>query len=282
LLVAPGGFGKSTLAATYARDSGAVVSWLGLQAADRDSRRLFSRLADAFDAAFEAADPAASPGLTRLPELRQGLASGSEGTGLARLLLIDLAQAPAGFILVLDDFHYVQDAEDVTQAVDALVRGLPEMGQLVITAREAPALSMTRLVAREAVFALGTEDLRFTPEEARALRQALGGDASHDDEAEAGSPGFCLAARRTSSASAAATCWARTSNASCWRACRPATSAGSRRWPFSRRSPPPPPNVSWGPGRGRCACTRCPRAARSWSAGRTVATGSTRWSATRC
>jgi LuxR family maltose regulon positive regulatory protein len=50
LLVAPGGFGKSTLAATYARDSGAVVTWLSLQTADRDSRRLFSRLADAFDA----------------------------------------------------------------------------------------------------------------------------------------------------------------------------------------------------------------------------------------
>jgi LuxR family transcriptional regulator, maltose regulon positive regulatory protein len=193
LLVAPGGFGKSTLAATYARDSGAVVTWLTLQTADRDSRRLFRRLADVFDDAFEAAEPSsASPGLTRLPELRQGLASGSEGTGLARLLLADLAQAPAGFILVLDDFHLVQDAEDVIQAVDALVRGLPEMGQLVVTAREAPALSMTRLVAREAVFALGIEDLRFTPEETQALRRALGGDASHDDEAEGWVTGILL------------------------------------------------------------------------------------------
>jgi LuxR family transcriptional regulator, maltose regulon positive regulatory protein len=192
LLVAPGGFGKSTLAATYARDSGAVVVWLTLQAADRDSRRLFNRLADAFEAAFEAADPAASPELRRLPELRQGLESGAEGTGLARLLLADVAQAPAGFILVLDDFHLVQDAEDVMQAVDALVRGLPEMGQLVVTAREAPALSMTRLVARGAVFALGAEDLRFTSEETRALRQALGGDASHDDEAEGWVTGILL------------------------------------------------------------------------------------------
>jgi LuxR family maltose regulon positive regulatory protein len=192
LLVAPGGFGKSTLAATYARDSGAVVTWLTLQTADRDSRRLFSRLADAFDAAFEAADPSAAPGSTRLPDLRQGLASGSEGTGLARLLLADLAQAPAGFILVLDDFHLVQDAEDLMQAVDALVRGLPEMGQLVITAREPPALSMTRLVAREAVFALGAEDLRFTPAETHALRQALGGDPSHDDESEGWVTGILL------------------------------------------------------------------------------------------
>jgi ATP/maltotriose-dependent transcriptional regulator MalT len=47
LLVAAAGFGKSTLAATYARDSGAAVAWLTLRQADRDSRRLFARLADA-------------------------------------------------------------------------------------------------------------------------------------------------------------------------------------------------------------------------------------------
>ena len=47
VLGAPAGFGKSTLAATYARDSGAAVAWVTLQAADRDSRRLFGRLADA-------------------------------------------------------------------------------------------------------------------------------------------------------------------------------------------------------------------------------------------
>src|SRR6185312_13033756 len=54
LLVAAAGYGKSTLAATYARDSGAAVAWLSLQVADRDSRRLFARLADALDLAFEA------------------------------------------------------------------------------------------------------------------------------------------------------------------------------------------------------------------------------------
>ncbi|MDQ3810639.1 MAG: LuxR family transcriptional regulator, partial [Chloroflexota bacterium] len=65
LLVAPAGFGKSTLAAAYARDSGGLVAWLTLQESDRDSRRLFTRLADAFELAFE--DP------TLLPTLRAGL-----------------------------------------------------------------------------------------------------------------------------------------------------------------------------------------------------------------
>jgi DNA-binding SARP family transcriptional activator len=182
LLVAAAGFGKTTLAATYARDSGGAVAWLTLQPADRDSRRLFDRLADALDAAF---------GEPSVPELRRGLEESAEGVGLARLLLADLATA-AGFILVLDDFQVVGDAEDVVNAVDALVRDLPDNGQIVITAREAPALSMTRLVVEGAVFPLGTEDLRFTPDETRALRETLGGDASRDEQAEGWVAGILL------------------------------------------------------------------------------------------
>ncbi|MBV9581858.1 MAG: tetratricopeptide repeat protein, partial [Chloroflexi bacterium] len=165
LLVAPAGFGKSTLAATYARDSGGAVAWLTLQAADRDTRRLFARLAEALEAGFGESDV--------VPRLRSGLAEGAEGIGLARLLLDDLAHAPTGFIIVLDDFHLVHDTEDVVNAVDTLIRDLPEIGQLVITGREAPGLSMTRLVVEGAVFPLGTEDLRFLPDETRALRELI-------------------------------------------------------------------------------------------------------------
>jgi len=172
LLVAAAGFGKSTLAATYARDSGAAVAWLTLRPADRDTRRLFTRLADVLDAGFGEAGS--------LPELRRGLVEGAEGVGLARLALDDLAQAPAGFIIVLDDFHLVDEAEDVVNAIDALIRDLPDAGQIVITAREAPALSMTRLVVEGAVFPLGTEDLRFSPEETRALREKIRNAASDD------------------------------------------------------------------------------------------------------
>ena len=181
LLVAPAGFGKSTLAATYARESGGAVAWLTLQAADRDTRRLFARLADALEAGFDESD--------LLPELRGGLAEGAEGVGLARLLLDDLGRAPTGFIVVLDDFHLVDETEDVVNAIDALIRDLPEAGQIVITGREAPGLSMTRLVVEGAVFPLGTEDLRFSADETRALRELIGAglrdEATPDHEREA-------------------------------------------------------------------------------------------------
>jgi len=184
VLVAPAGFGKSTLAATYARDSGAAVAWVTLQAADRDSRRLFGRLADALEAAFDEPHP--------MHELRAGLDAGAQGAGLARLLAADLAQAPAGFILILDDWHVVDEADEVATAIDALVRDLPELGQVVITARDPLGLSMTRYVADGKVFPLGAEDLRFTTEETRALRAVLGGDPSRDEQAEGWVAGILL------------------------------------------------------------------------------------------
>src|SRR3954454_16140226 len=138
LLVAPAGFGKSTLAATYARESGGAVAWLTLREAERDPRRLFTRLARALEDGFG--------NRGSLPQLRRGLAEGADGVGLARLLLDDLEHAPDGFILVLDDFQAVAESEDVIAAIDALIRDLPSAGQIVITARDAPGLSMTRYV----------------------------------------------------------------------------------------------------------------------------------------
>jgi LuxR family maltose regulon positive regulatory protein len=172
LLVAPAGFGKSTLAATYARESGGAVAWLTLQAADRDTRRLFAHLADALDAGF------GEGGV--VPQLRTGLIEGADGVGLARLLLDDLARAPTGFIIVLDDFHVVHDADNVVTAIDTLIRDLPDLGQVVMTGRDAPGLSMTRLVVEDAVFPLGTEDIRFSPDETRALRDLIRA-ALHDE-----------------------------------------------------------------------------------------------------
>jgi ATP/maltotriose-dependent transcriptional regulator MalT len=174
LLVTPPGFGKSTLAGTYARESGGAVAWLTLQPADRDTRRLFTRLAEALDAGFGE--------LNSVPALRAGLTEGGEGVGLARLLLDDLAQAPAGFIIVLDDFHLVDDSAEVIAAIDTMIRDLPpDTGQIVITARSAPPLSWTGLVADGAVFSLGTNDLRFTPDETRKLRQLLRAPADPPD-----------------------------------------------------------------------------------------------------
>src|SRR5262249_55072882 len=155
-------------------ESGGAVGWLTLLAGDRDSRTFFNHVATALESAFECD--------TAMSALRGGLRGGAESVGLGRLALAGLAPGPAGFLLGLDDFHVLKDADEVLQAVDALVRGLPrDAGQVVITAREPPLLSMTQLVASDSLFALGVEDLRFVDDEVRALRASLGGNAGNDE-----------------------------------------------------------------------------------------------------
>jgi LuxR family maltose regulon positive regulatory protein len=183
LLLAPAGFGKTTTAAAYARESGASVAWITVRAGDEDSRCLFDRLRTALETTL---------GEGVLPALSRGLAEGADGSGLARLLIADLAHVATSFILVLDDYHVVQDAEEVHEAIDLLVRGLPAGGQVVIAAREPPPLSIHGLVADERVLVLGTEDLRFTPEETAILRRRLGGDPSRDTRAEGWVAGILL------------------------------------------------------------------------------------------
>lgn len=184
LLIAPAGFGKSTLAAAYTRESEATVAWLTLEPGDADVRVLFARMLAALEAAFA--------GAHTFPNLRGGLDAGADGVGLARLLEVDLNQAPSAFILALDDYHLVRETEAVHEAVDLLVRGLPEFAQILITARDPPPLSIHGLVVNDAVLVLGAEDLRFTPDEVAALRAALGGDATRDDEADGWIAGILL------------------------------------------------------------------------------------------
>ncbi|MBV8714914.1 MAG: hypothetical protein JO020_34370 [Chloroflexi bacterium] len=184
LLIAPAGFGKSTLAAAYARESEAAVAWLTLHSGDADVQVLFARLCAALESAFAGTHAFAS--------LRSGLDAGADGVGLARLLEADLNRAPAAFMLILDDYHLVQETDAVHEAIDLLVRGIPEFSQIVITARDPPPLSIHGLVVNDAVLVLGTEDLRFTPEEVAALRQGLGGDATRDEEADGWIAGILL------------------------------------------------------------------------------------------
>jgi hypothetical protein len=77
LLLAPAGFGKSTLAAAYSRESGAVVAWFTLRPGDSDCRIFFSGVRDALEAAFG--------DMNLVANVRRGLTEGATGIGLARL-----------------------------------------------------------------------------------------------------------------------------------------------------------------------------------------------------
>ncbi len=170
LIVAPAGYGKTTLAAAWVEQLGRPAAWLTLDEADDDPLRFFTY----FLAALQEVDPAV--GAELLPLLRAGQVP--PPSILATALLNDLAiadQAGHGpLVCVLDDFHVIQDAAilGVLQQICAH----PTSGlRLTLVTREDPALPLPRLRARDQLTEVRAADLRFAEAEAAAfLRQGIG------------------------------------------------------------------------------------------------------------
>ena len=76
--------------------------------------------------------------------------------------------AEHGAVLILDDFHLVDESPDVRQIVRELVARAPERLSIVFASRRAPAIPLARLRAAGEVAELGTDDLRFDADRDRA------------------------------------------------------------------------------------------------------------------
>jgi LuxR family maltose regulon positive regulatory protein len=157
LVSASAGSGKTTLVSEWVAGVGRPVAWLSLDEGDSDPARFLAYLI----AALRTIAPGIGEGALALLQTPQPPPLESTLTAL----LNDIAAIPAGFILVLDDYH-VLDAGPVDVAVGFLVEHMPPQMHLVIATREDPALPLARLRARGQLAELRVDDLRFTLAEA--------------------------------------------------------------------------------------------------------------------
>ena len=155
LIVAPAGFGKTTLAAAWARKARIPVAWLSLQSTDQPPDRFLSYLVQALQ--------------TIAPFLGQttlALLQSASPDGVLYALLNDLAEFQNDFALILDDYH-TADCPEVAQIIQFLLEHRPPNLHLIITSRVTPSLSLTRLRAQGQVVEISALDLRFSTDEIR-------------------------------------------------------------------------------------------------------------------
>ena len=88
------------------------------------------------------------------------------------LLVNALTLLPGPIVLVLDDFHTINNA-DVHQSVEFLVDHLPRTMQLAVAGRNDPPLSLARLRASAELLELRVADLRLSLEEATPCSTGL-------------------------------------------------------------------------------------------------------------
>lgn len=199
LIIAPAGFGKSTLAAQWLLraqpaqcDAAAVgeqqpVAWLTLDEHDQDSLRFLAYVAGAITRVIPQALTTTAPLLsTREPP---------PPYVVLQALLVDLSALPGGLTLVLDDYHTIT-AEPVNQALAYLLRHWPATCRLVILSRVTPRLPLARLRADRQLTELRAADLRFSENEATALLANLSGrmpDTAQVASLQAETDGWALA-----------------------------------------------------------------------------------------
>jgi LuxR family maltose regulon positive regulatory protein len=156
IVVAPAGFGKTTLVATWAAQTALPVAWLALDEHDNDPARFLTYVVAAIQTLYAEAFPETSAILRggNMPELAV----------LTALLINEIDDLPARFTLVLDDYHNIR-AQAVHELLDEVLRHPPLQMHLLIASRADPPLALARLRANGRINELRIAQLRFSREE---------------------------------------------------------------------------------------------------------------------
>jgi LuxR family maltose regulon positive regulatory protein len=142
------------------------VAWLSLDEGDNDPVRFWSYVIVALETVQ------AGLGDNTLPLLRASQPSPLEI--VLTFLLNDLAALPHDVVLVLDDYHLIENS-DIHTALTLLIDRLPPQLHLILTSRADPPLPLARWRAKRQLTELRAEALRFTPDEvAFFLNQMIG------------------------------------------------------------------------------------------------------------
>src|SRR6266581_8279407 len=172
LLSAPAGFGKTTLLVEWLQTLDRPTAWLSLDEHDNELPVFVHALAAALQTAFPDAFEATTA-LLKAPRILPP-------DQIAPLFINELADVPDDVILVLDDYHRIQD-KAVHTLLELLVEHLPPQLHLVLICRSDPPLPVARWLAKGRLNELRGTDLRFTPEETEAfLTRMLGSEAARE------------------------------------------------------------------------------------------------------
>jgi LuxR family transcriptional regulator, maltose regulon positive regulatory protein len=161
LLVAPAGYGKTTLAREWLHGRKGATAWYSASAASSDVVTLAIGLAEELDSAMGDTEGTCGARLSRLTALQQ------RPDVLARVLSNSHAAWPKDIAIVVDDYHHLVVSEPAESFIGSLVRLLPST--FLIATRSPPTWIEARRTVYGEAMAIGISDLRMTDEETRQI-----------------------------------------------------------------------------------------------------------------
>jgi LuxR family maltose regulon positive regulatory protein len=165
LVVAPAGYGKTTLLAHAVRRDPRSVAWLSLDESHDDPARLATDIALVLDGC-------GAGGHLRL------LPADADGAPADPLRSVKRLDTP--FVLVLDDLDRLS-SRAALEVVSAIGDALPQQSQLILASRSEPALPIGMLRAQGRLVELRSRDLAMTRREGAAMLRLAGLDLAPDD-----------------------------------------------------------------------------------------------------
>jgi LuxR family transcriptional regulator, maltose regulon positive regulatory protein len=166
LVIAPAGFGKTTLVASCLAGYTMPVAWLSLDEDDNQVKRFLTYLTES----LRSIDEKISRGAAQLLSDFQP----APFEPVLTSLINGLDNLKSDIVLVLDDYHLIHN-QDVNKLVAFLLEHCPNRFHLVIASRSDPPLPVARLRARGQLVELRSGDLRFTEREAAQFLNDLMG-----------------------------------------------------------------------------------------------------------
>ena len=173
-VVAPPGYGKSTVLSQWAENSGQPFAWVTVEESDNDPKMLLTYVAQALDE-IEPIDG-------RVFDALGSSASSVPGSVVPRLGSA-FASMSSPVVLVLDDAHMLRNRECLS-ALWALADCVPAGSRLVVAGRASPLPRVARLRVQGRILEIGPADLSLTVEEASSLLHGAGVVLGDDEVAE--------------------------------------------------------------------------------------------------
>jgi LuxR family maltose regulon positive regulatory protein len=172
-VVAPAGYGKTTLLALWAQDDDRPFAWLSLDPHDNDPIVLLTHLAVALDRI--------SPLPSETFDALRSAGVSVPGTVVPRLGAA-LSRLPHPVVLVLDDVHHLHDGASL-DALVTLVGHVRGTTQIALAGRRMP-VPLARQRAQCRALEIGVDGLAFNQDGARSLLRAAGADLPDGEVAQ--------------------------------------------------------------------------------------------------
>jgi ATP/maltotriose-dependent transcriptional regulator MalT/DNA-binding SARP family transcriptional activator len=165
LLSAPAGYGKTSLLIDLANSVDMPICWLSLDPLDRDPQRFIAYLIASLSERFP------DIGATSRIQLNQLRSIDKDSEELLVTLTNEIYdQIEDDFLLILDDYHLLDDVPTISVFVNRFLELVVENCHVILSSRTLPSLDdVTIMVAREQVAGLSHEELVFLPREVQAL-----------------------------------------------------------------------------------------------------------------